>query len=379
MRAAVDRPVSKLRTKLAVAVVVASAGCALYDSSLLVDPLPDVVTADAGADVDADPCDHAEPPARPTADDPSDAGDEDYVVAVAAIDFNIGGDAGVVGYDLDHTCTCPGPESCVAQGGAKSHCDDARGRDNSGGALIQQFSALTSALDATKLDTNIGLGLYTMVLRIRGYNGRPNDGQVAVAVFSSNGTVPLDDGGANPPPQHDGNDQWGIDPASLVGTPPPYVAVNEDEAAYVSNGVLVAAVAFPFTIGSSFGANFLRLDGAYLVGALTKSGTGYALAGVITGRWDTRNLLTGMQGVKDPFNAGQFLCGTDATYLAFKSAICGGSDIARLASSDNTGAPCDALSLAVGFSGEPAQLGGVLAAGAKPTPCGATYTDQCGN
>jgi len=367
--------VSKLKLAIAFALV---AGCSIYDSSLLVEGgAPDASDAavDAGGDVDT--CDHAEPPARPGGDDPSDAGDIEFVVALSSVDF--GGDGGVVGFDLDRTCTCPGPESCVPQSGSSPHCDDTRGRDNSGGALIQQFSALTTALDPTKLTQHIGQGLYSLLLRVRSYNGTPNDSQVSVAAFSSNGTLPLDDGGANPIPKHDGNDQWGLDPTSLVGTPPPYVAAYEDDAAYVSGGVLVANVSFPFSIGTSFGANFLRLDGAYLVGAITKTPTGYALAGVVTGRWDTRNLLTGMQGIKDPFNPGQFLCGNDATYLAFKAAICGAADIASEGSSDNTGAPCNALSLALGFQAEPAELGGILAAGVRPTPCGTTYSDKCGN
>ncbi len=351
----------------------------MYDASLLEDGgAPDVApVAEAGAD--GDTCDHAEPPPRPAADDPSDGGDIEILSALASVDFNLAGDAGVIGFDLDRTCTCPGPESCVAQSNGNPHCDDARGRDNSGGALIQQFSSLTSVLDATKLDQHIAQGLYSLVLRVRGYNGTANDSQVSVAAFSSNGTVPLDDAGTNPVPKHDGTDQWGIDPASVVGTPPPYVAAYEDDAAYVSGGVLVANVSFPFSIGTSFGANFLRLDGAYLVATLAKTAGGYTLSGVVTGRWDTRNLLTGMQAIKDPFNPGQFLCGTNATYAAFKAAICAAADIASESASDNTGAPCNALSLAVGFQAEPAQLGGILPSGTRPTPCGATYSDKCGN
>jgi hypothetical protein len=364
--------VSKLKAAVALSL---AAGCAVYDASLLTEGgAPDAGRVDASGDVD--PCDHAEPPARPAADDPSDAGDLEVVVALSAVDF--GGDGGVVGFDLDRTCTCPAPESCVPQNSTTTHCDDSQGRDNSGGALIQTFSALTTSLDPTKLDQHIGEGLYSLLLRVRSYNGTPNDSQVSVAAFSSNGTVPVD-GGVNPMPKHDGTDQWGIDPSSVVGTPPPYVAAYEDDTAYVSGGVLVANVSFPFSIGTSFGANFLRLDGAYLVATITKTQTGYALAGVVTGRWDTRNLLTGMQAIKDPFNAGQFLCGADPTYGSFKAAICGAADIASESSSDNTGAPCNALSLALGFQAEPALLGGILDAGVRPTPCGANYSDKCGN
>jgi hypothetical protein len=365
--------VRALRAPLCVAAI---ASCAIYDSSLLVDASSDAAS-DAGADVD--PCDHAEPPARPVKDDPSDAGDIQFLVALRTIDFNTQTDAGAYGYDLDHTCTCPAQESCVPAKSAPQHCDDPQGRDNAGGKLIQQFSQLTTALNANKVNDNIGKGINTMILRVTGWNGTPNDSLVSLGVFVSNGTVPLDDAGANPIPQHDGNDQWGIDPSSLVGSPPPYVAINEDDSAYVSGGVLVGSVSFPFGLGTQFGATFLRLDGAFLVGAITQVQTGYAMTGVVTGRWDTRNVLTGMQGLRDPFNQGQFLCGNDPTYQAFKGAICQAADIASIATNDNASAPCNALSLAVGFTTEPAKLGGQLDGGPRTFPCGATYSDQCGN
>jgi hypothetical protein len=361
-------------------VIAVIASCSIYDSSLLVGGSPDVVVADSGADVD--PCDHAEPPSRPATDDPSDAGGATYVLALSNVDFDLTGDGGKppVGLDLDHTCTCPAPTSCVPATNAGPQCDDSRGRDNAGGTLIKNFSQLTSSeLNANKVNSNIGKGVNSMILVLANYNETPNDTNVSLGVLVSNGTVPLDDAGTNPIPQHDGKDQWGIDPSSLVGSAPPYVAVNEDDAAYVTNGVLVAHVSFPFGLGPSVGANFLRVDGAYLIGTLTKTATGYALVGYVTGRWDTRNILTGMAGMHDPFNAGQFLCGSDSTYQALKAAICAGSDIARDSTSDNTNAPCGALSLAVGVTAEPAQLGGVLPGNPRPTPCGQTYSDQCGN
>src|SRR5690348_5335676 len=122
--------------------VAAIASCAIYDSSLLVDAGgPDgdaAVPVDAGADVDS--CNHAEPPPRPAADDPSDGGDVEFVVALRYVDFGLAADAGVFGFDLDHTCTCPAPETCVPAAGAPQHCDDPFGRDNSGGALLKQYS-----------------------------------------------------------------------------------------------------------------------------------------------------------------------------------------------------------------------------------------------
>jgi hypothetical protein len=247
-------------------------------------------------------------------------------------------------------------------------------------ATIRKDATTRAARNANKVNANISKGINSMVLRLTNYNETPNDTSVSLGVMASNGTVPLLDGGTNPIPLHDGNDQWGIAPESLIGSPPPYAPVNVDDSAYVSGGVLVAHVSFPFGLGASVGTNFLRLDGAFLVGKLTKTTSGqYSLVGIVTGRWDTRNILTGMAGMHDPFNSGEFLCGTNATYQALKAAICSGSDIARLGTSDNTNAPCDALSTAVGFAAEPALLGGVLPGNPPPQPCGATYSDQCGN
>lgn len=358
-------------------VIVAIASCSIYDTSLLVDASPDVF-APIDAAPDVDPCNHAEPPPRPAQDDPSDGGDVAFVVALHAVDFALSPDAGVFGFDLDHTCTCPGKETCVPAANAPQHCDDSQGRDNAGGALIQQYSQLSTAFDATRINTNIQNGLTGMLMRVSKWNGTPNDVQVTFDVLVSTGTVP-DDAGANPIPKRDGTDQWGVDPTSVVGTTQPYVAVNEDSAAYISNGVLVANASFPFSVGANYGTNFLRLDGAVIVGTITTTQAGRSLAGVLAGRWDTRNLLTGMQAAKDPFNPGQFLCGTDATYLAFKASICRASDITHTPNLDNTNAACDSLSTAVGYTTDPAQLGALVAGAAKITPCGPTYSDQCGN
>jgi len=361
------------RVAIAIALV---GGCAVYDSSLLTDTPDAIAPTDAASEADVDPCNHAEPPPRPSADDPS-ASDIELVNAVSGVDFGDGGSD--YGFDLDHTCTCPGPESCVPMQGGSGHCDDSRGRDNAGGALIAEFTALEPDFSTAKVNVDIQSGLSTMMLRVRQYSGMPNDTQVALAVFAATGTEPLTDAGLNPVPKNDGTDTWMIDPTFVSGTPPPYVAIDEDTAAYVSNGVLVGSVSFPFRIGGSFGPNFLQLSDAYLVATLTKTSTGWSMSGTVAGRWDTRNLLTGMQGVHDPLSPGSFLCGTDQTYQGFKQAICAAADISSNATRDNTGAPCDALSLAVAFTSEPALLGTLLSASTAPTPCGATYSDQCGN
>jgi hypothetical protein len=359
---------------LALVVIGVYARCAVYGPSLLVD-----ASADGASDSpsgDGGGCVHALPPSHPSTDDPSDA-DIEFLSVVNGVDFGL--DGGVTSYDLDKTCTCPGPESCTPIT-VSQHCDGEGGTDNSGGTLISNLAQLTNQFDPTTVNANFGKGTASLLIRVSGYNGTANDTQVDVSLFVSNGTVPLTDAGANPVPKHDGNDMWSVDPTAIVGSPPPYVAVHADATAYVSGGVLVGSLDVPLGLGWAFSQDFLQVQGAYLTATIVAGAHGYALSnGTIAGRWDTRNLLTGMQVLVDPFNKTQHLCGSDITYGTLKALICKSADITLVAQNDNTGAPCNALSLALGFATEPVQFGGVMSSGkTQPTPCGATYTDQCG-
>ena len=365
------------------AALLAYAGCAVYGTDLLGggnDAGADAVAADV---VDAGPsgCNHARPPARPNADDPGGA-DTELVAAATSVDFGL--DAGASrSFDLDDTCTCPDKESCKPQAGAAKHCDDDAGRDNTGGPLLGQFVSLSPSFNFNGLNTRIKQGTNTLLFRVRHWNGKPNDTSVELAVFLSRTMTPVDDAGAFPAPQHDGSDAWSVDRASLVGgIAPPYVPTYVDGNAYVSGGVVVATLDFPLALGGSYSSTFISLSGARIVGVLDPQGSGYALRDArVVGRWGTRNLLTGMQVVGDPLNPGQYLCGSNLTYQTIKSEICKAADVTTAPQNDNSGAACDAMSLVLSFQSEPAQLGPVAAdtsdAGAL-TPCGVSYTDQCG-
>lgn len=359
------------------------AGCAVYGADLLGGG-PDAGTDTGGDVVDAGPtgCGHAKPPSRPGADDPGGA-DTEFVAAATSIDFGL--DGGVASsFDLDDRCTCPDVESCKPQPGASKHCDDDAGRDNTGGPLLGKFVALSSDFDPNGINTRMTKGSSTLLFRIRHWNGMPNDTSVELAIFLSSGTAPLNDAGDSPPPKHDGSDVWSVDTASVIGgVAPPFVAAYVDGNAYVSGGVVVATVDFPLTLGGAYVGSFISLSGARIVGTLEKHAAGYVVQDArVVGRWGSRNLLTGMQVAKDPLNKTQYLCGTNLTYQTIKSEICKSADLATTPQNDNTGAACDAMSLVLSFQSEPAQLGPpvpVPASDAGPlTPCGASYTDQCG-
>ena len=360
------------------------ASCAVYDTSLL-------LAGDAGADVaqdggpEAAACVRAAYPERPAADDDGGVVLPDIVLAIQRFDFAPNGDAGVLrGFDLDQRCTCPGPSSCVPLKNSPTFCDDDAGRDNSGAQLLDTFTKVASAFAPQKLNQKLQNGEFGLIVRVRNYNGTANDTSVDTALFLSNGTASATDGGAPIVPKFDGNDFWTIDPRSLLGgVAPPYIPQpnTTDTAAYVKNGVLVASLAtadLEFNAGTGLGSLRIGMTGVVVTGKLVPTGTGsYRVDdGLLAGRWPSQKFLTSLAPIHDPITQ-DYLCGDASTYGSLKLVICKGLDITSFPQNDNTNAPCDALSIALGFAASPANFGAVKA-GVPPTqPCGAQWTDEC--
>jgi hypothetical protein len=354
--------------------------CAVYDPSLLVGPVDAGGTPDAS---EAGPagCIGERPPNRPEADDPSSGPDLEIVVALNSVDLGL--DAGArLSFNLDGKCTCPEEESCVASADSLKHCDDDAGRDNSASPLLKKFSLLSSEFDPSGVNARVQNGATGLLARIQRWNGTPNDRSIDLALLSSAGTKPTSDAGdaGNPVPLRDGKDQWLVASSALQGgVGPPYVAKYSDANAYVANGVVVGLIDFPLALTGGFSGAFLQLRGTYVTAKLVKDARGWALhEGRMSGRWDTKNLLSGLQVVDDPLNPGQFLCGSNLTYQSLKKEICKSADISSNPGNDGTKAPCDAISLGLGFDTDPAIIGGWVDQ-TKPgkTPCGAQYTDSC--
>jgi hypothetical protein len=367
-------------------------GCTVYDSSLIGSPDG---TSPAGDDAGVPFCMHAYPPDRPIADDADDTTSVQLVAAFNSIDIGVEGGAYAAippfGFDLDHTCTCPGPPSCAPRKGAQrgQNCDDEAGRDN---IDIQLFRLLQGAAAAGTIQIDQGLtaGQYSVLLEISNYNGKANDPSVTVKYFVSNGLNRDADGGI-PVPKFDGTDRWTIDPSSLQGQG--FYADN----AYVANFNLVANMAVPIPIAfgarSFLGGATMELAGAVIVGQLelrpigdSSSDLGVALlGGTIAGRWPTSQLLSTLANIPQE---GGFLCGTDPSaylqgvYGLFKRIACLAADITTVQSLDNNSplAPCDAISVGMQFTAVPALLGDTL--GVPPPPAGcqngdASWSDQC--
>jgi hypothetical protein len=369
--------------------------CSIYNSTLLV--------ADGGSEGDAGfVCHHAVWPPKPAHDDEGGLGPGLKVIAaLQSIDIGVGGASGdgggplpPYGFDLDGVCTCPGPPSCLQPPGARESCDDDAGRDHIG---IQLFRQLGSVAATGNVQINLGLkaGQYGLLISVDNYNGTANDTSVSVSVYVSNGVSGVQDGGM-PQPQHDGTDRWTIDPGSLISPPPdgfncdnPNSACSArytDPYAYVANYVMVAVLDFPLSFGvrSFLGGAVMDLKSAYLVGTLTpyffsSGGQSYQLTnGTIAGRWPTQRLLSNLATI--PVPDGGFLCGNSA-YDLLKGYVCQVADITSSPRSDIMGAPCDAVSMALPFSADPARLGEVYTVPRAPSGCqgvgGVLFADQC--
>jgi hypothetical protein len=380
--------------------VVSLAACAIYDTSLL---LP-AEAVDAGADSggsDASTIDgavdaslpHAFPPPPPTSDDGTE--NLDILFAMNAMRVLPNGTsttahpAAPVGFDLDGVRTCPGPESCTPVAG-QMHCDGDGGTDNAGGLLFQTFASLGSQFNDDSVTQRLRTGRYDLLFRMKSYNGGRNDRQVIMIIYLSSEIESIPDGGLTPMPVFDGTDVWTVDPSSLVGgltvDGGPSCEGNDnaciplfvDPAAYVTDGVVVAHVDFPISLGSASNAFVVDLSDGLIVATLVRDGGAARIdEGQLAGRWNTTQLLTAFQAVSDPVNGTQYLCGTNGTYQNIKKLVCRGVDIATNPLDDGMGKPCDALSVAVSFSASPAHLGQILYHPPVPPPCGDNWKDDC--
>lgn len=371
--------------------VAAAWSCVLYDTSMLlpapaVNPVPDAVGGDADGG-----CALARWPDRPLVDDVPGGGGIEFVAALRSIDYGVGRDAGVprdFGFDLDNRCTCPaddGGASCRPFADAEPMCDFDNGRDNTAAVILDAFTKFSDSFNQTAVNESLANGFYGLLVRVRRYNGTPNDPNVEVAIFNSPGHDGVQDGGVPTKPRNDGTDRWTVDPGSLKGgIGPPYTPVYVDPNAYVANNRLVATLDFPITFAGQplekVTALTVDLKGSVVVGTLVREGDGYRIDdGRLGGRWPTARLLTSLEVLPDPANldAGAGLCGDSGTYAFIKGLVCDRQDIVTDLRQDNTSAPCDAVSLSVAFTAGPARLGDVVAPPTAPRLCGPTWSDDC--
>jgi hypothetical protein len=359
--------------------------CSIYDTSLLLpgpggdtDAEVDGAPGDGGAE--GDPCDHARPPAHPSGADKPDG--VDFVVAARTLDFGLAVDAGApppMGLDLDGVCTCPPPESCLGRVANATHCDEDGGRDNGTGALLRSFAQISDGIiNQESVNKRLERGDYSMLFRVRHYNGQADDPAVEVSTFLSNGVEqPSPDAGVVP--KWDGTDRFTIDTGSVFGGSgdggviPNYV----DTKAYVAGSVLVTTIdQVPLFLGSSgLGFFTMRLTNVTFVLRLVPEGATFRVSeGVAAGRWRTKELLAIMGSVPAPFGPG-YICPGTQLYDDAKQLICKNADIAADPKNDRAGMPCEALSIGFLLTASPVVMGSLTANATSASNCDAGADD----
>jgi hypothetical protein len=328
------------------------------------------VSGDGGPPPDGDLCSSA---GLPSAPDQSTSSPSDSLTVTAALRQVFLGqtDGGpYYGFNLDGTCTCPGPDSCTRSGGQA--CDDPNGVDNYARRIFEQANQVASIfldgglITEQKFNAALTTGASGALIEISSYNGQADDAAVTVTVYASLGFQ-----GFPTPPSWDGGDFWTIDQASAGGT---FTTSN----AYVSNYELVASLdSFPIIVGTQLTQPVkIQLDSGLIKAKLDMTGgVFHGMQGTLGGRWDPAKFLPSLQDIPDPLNDGGFLCGDAGTYQLLKSIICKNTDVNASPTVQN--GICNAVSMGLDFLAVPAQLGSTAPAPDAATPCGPAWTDHC--
>ena len=288
--------------------------------------------------------------------------------AIQSLHYQPVDDAGMgLGYNLDCVATCPGLPSCV---GAGSNCDADGGRDLAGNELLLTIDALGNSTGSGTVASQIAAGKLTIILQVSDWNGAPDDSQVTFAMFVASGIVANPDGGADAaatlPPNWDGNDVWDIDPRTVAGVVRgdggeyTYVPRALTTQAYVTNNQIVGTLQ-SVQVGLGFGlvtmTNIVFVATIIPVVFPGTLNSGYRLDGQTAGRFSIHSILSLASALRDPLNPGMRVCGSDPTFQAFRTSLCTSADVMSDISRDNTGAPCDAISAALGFTALSVRLG----------------------
>ena len=331
--------------------------CSVYDSELVTQGLASV-------------------PGRPPGDTSSPEDAMEVVFALRNVSLDQAGDRWRrFGLDLDgmNTSSEDGPYECVAADGNPT-LDGDRGIDNSFGQhVLPTVVSLLPCLE-DNIALNQGLGFGTVLLRLREWNGTPNDAKVDVSVLSSVDGTALDDvsgiewdgptamlpGGMTeaPPPAWDGDDVFFVDPASLVAGDIDYPLVWKTNA-YVSDGRVVlpvdTATTFVFLTGS--GSFSLSLLG-FLVADISEDRQTLE-KGLLAGRFSGGELVATLEplGICDEGFRG-----------SVTSLLTNNLDLRIDPGLGDPGDPCTASSVAFSFEGVRARLADALAPVELPIP-----------
>jgi hypothetical protein len=355
-----------------------------------------------------DPYRFAPPPATPGCPhgarprrlpDASDEGPKaTYIFAMRRFDLSGRTATGEpAGYDLDGVCTCDprdtsprrGATSCVppASSARDGGCDYDAGIDNAMAEAFQNLDLLGGGQN--DLREQIACGRENLLLFLDNYNGEADDPDVLVSLLPSFG---IHEGDAAPdaracvyedtpagqpvdsiPPRWDGNDRWSTRQSEVRSDRPSLLLPG-----WVSGFHLVMDARAgegeedERTVPLVFGHGTVSLGGPILTATLVKTSAGSFQVedGIFTGRTPVDDVLRALGAfrVATSISASGYLCGAPL-FGAVQAFACSAADAVSPASRDFSGDPCNAVSLVLQFSAEPAKLGGVFEPDSGAPPC----------
>lgn len=334
--------------------------CSVYDPSLISKSLASV-------------------PDRPPPSTSSPDDDVEAVFAFRNISLDQSGDRWRrFGLDLDgmNTATVDDPAECVAADG-NPVLDGEKGIDNSFGQnVLPTVVGLIACLE-DNIALNQGLGFGTVLLRLREWNGTPNDAKVDVSVLSAVDGTSLDDvsgltwggpdgatlmqpggSGQAPPPAWDGQDVFFADPSSLVAGQLSHPLVWKTDA-YIRDGRVVlpvdTAATFVFLTGP--GSFSISVDG-FLLADISEDGQ-VLEKGLLAGRFSAGELVATL----GPLG----IC-NETLRQSVTTLLTNNLDVRIDPALGAPDEPCTATSIAFSFQGIRAQLAQTIAPVELPIP-----------
>jgi hypothetical protein len=316
-------------------------------------------------------CDPMRPPDAPTTSGAS--GDISFTVAIRKVNLGETDAMPRIGFDLDNACSCTIDDHTCAKppwvDKSKRVCDNPRGVDNGTSVALQQANVIAAgAVSSAVISEGAQTGVWSLLLRVKGYSGMPDDDQVEVAAFVTTGLVE-----AMITPAWDGNDVWPIAETSVeaMNLDQPKIV---DPAAYVRNGELVAHLpSLELFLRATMMQLPMKVNSVVVSAKIEPSGASYALReGTMAGKWLLPDMFTSLAGLR--YGVDNQICKSSPAYTVVRSIFCNSTDIysGDVAPSPGDAAAmpqCDSVSFGMNFEADPAQLGAIVPP-APPPPDG---------
>ena len=339
-----------------------------------------------------DPCTHFRPPAEPLVDDAPNEKIADIIIALRRLELVQKDGVPLAGFDLDNVCTCDTRPFTAREGGASClsskpvACDADGGVDNAVGTALRSFASFVDIDQAVRINKRIEAGTKTLLIALTSYNGRANDKEVGVGLFTSEGIrtpSPCPDSkpseaGAFFTPGWCGEDTWTVSSNTVNASPDNIRFVPKAlGSGYVTNYEFVVSLGgsaeIPFggyklTVSSGLArGRLVPLDAA---GNPIDTSTNpdpstisrwRMLDGILGGRIPVTELVAAMGTANIPGGdaaSGDIpaVCSSVAIFPTIKQQICDAIDINTSARLDfSKDVVCDALSMAVTLTGEQAR------------------------